>query len=74
MTEKAPLSHKLCAFRGLKFETSAEVIQIILSEKLLLSRKLYVTSEAAASHNILYYQQLPIACYQVSFYANNYFE
>ena len=36
--------------------------------------KNYVTSEGAISHNILYYQQLPIAYYQVSFYANNYFE
>ena len=34
----------------------------------------YVTSEGAVSHNVLYYQQLSIACYQVSFYANNYFE
>ena len=36
--------------------------------------KNYVTSEGAVSHNVLYYQQLSIACYQVSFYANNYFE
>ena len=33
-----------------------------------------VTSEGAVSHNVLYYQQLSIARYQVSFYANNYFE
>ena len=36
--------------------------------------KNYVTSEGAVSHNVLYYQQLSIARYQVSFYANNYFE
>ena len=36
--------------------------------------KNYVTSEGAVSHNVLYFQQLSIACYQVSFYANNYFE
>ena len=36
--------------------------------------KNYVTSEGAVSHNVLYYQQLSIPCYQVSFYANNYFE
>ena len=35
--------------------------------------KNYVTSEGAVSHN-LYYQQLYIACYQVSFYAKHYFE
>ena len=34
----------------------------------------YVTSEGDVSHNVLYYQQLSIACYRVSFYANNYFE
>ena len=35
-------------------------------------RENYVTSEGAVSHNVLYYQQLSIARYQVSFYANNY--
>ena len=34
----------------------------------------YVTSEGAVAHNVLYYQQLSIARYQVCFYANNYFE
>ena len=36
--------------------------------------KNYVTSEGAVSHNVLYYEQLSIARYQVSFYANSYFE
>ena len=31
-------------------------------------------SEGAVSYNVLYYQQLSIAGYQVSFSANNYFE
>ena len=43
------------------------------TEKLLLSQKL-VTSEGAVTHNVLYYQQLSNARYQVSFYAHNYFE
>ena len=34
----------------------------------------YISSEGAVSHNVLYYQLLPITRYQVSFYANNYFE
>ena len=35
----------------------------------------YVTIEGAVSHNVfVYYQHLPIARYQVRFYANNYFE
>ena len=33
-----------------------------------------VASEGAISHSVLYNQQLSIARYQVSFYANNYFE
>ena len=32
--------------------------------------KNYITSEGVVSHN----QQLSIACYQVSIYANSYFE
>ena len=31
--------------------------------------KNYVTSEGAVSHNVLYFKQLSIACYQASFYA-----
>ena len=34
----------------------------------------YVTSEGAVSHNVLYYQQLSIAHYQVSFYAYDCFD
>ena len=41
---------------------------------LLLFLKNYHTSEVAVSHIVLYCQQLSIAQYQVSFYANNYFE
>ena len=36
--------------------------------------KTYVASEGAVSQNVLDYQQLSIACYQVSFYANNFCE
>ena len=34
----------------------------------------YVTSEGAVSYNVLYYQKLSIACYQVRFYANSFLE
>ena len=34
----------------------------------------YGTSEEAVSHNVLYYQPLPISRHQERFYANNYFE
>ena len=33
----------------------------------------YVTSEGDISHNVLYYQPLPITRYQARFYANNLF-
>ena len=32
--------------------------------------KNYLTSEGVVSHNVLNYQQLSIACYQVRFYAD----
>ena len=34
----------------------------------------YVTAEGAVSHNVLYYQPLPITRCQVRFYAYKYFE
>jgi hypothetical protein len=34
----------------------------------------YITSAGAVSHNVLYYQPLPITRHQEKFYANNYFE
>ena len=53
--------------RGLKFNSN-----ILVRNYFFL--KNYVTSEGAVSHNVLYHQQLSFAQYQVSFYANNYFE
>ena len=46
----------------------------IIWKQIYLFLKNYATSEGAVSHNISYYQQLPIAHYQVSFYADNNFE
>ena len=52
-----------------------EVFQIqILNEKLSLFPKLRYLRGSIRSHNVLYYQQLSIACHQVSFYADLYFE
>ena len=75
MEEKTPLSHEVVCFQMLDFGTSKSNLrsQIILVENYFFLEN-YVTSEGAVSHNVLYYQQLSIACYQVSFYANNYFE
>ena len=44
-----------------------------MSKKLLFLKN-YVTSEGAIPHNVLYYQQLSIARYQVVCVASNYFE
>ena len=65
MKEKTPLSHEVLNLRS----------QNQIHGKLLLSNlENYVTSQGAVSHNVLYYQQLPITRHQVRFYANNYFE
>ena len=40
----------------------------IILVRIYLFLKIYATSEGAASHNVLYYQQLSNARYQVSFY------
>ena len=76
MEEKTPLSHEVVCFQMLEFETSRWGLEInsnILVRNYFFLEN-YVTSEGAVSHNVLYYQQLSIARYQVSFYANNYFE
>ena len=67
------VTQQICAFRCLKKASgiAPEVFEY-LSENLF--RKKYITSEGAVSHNVLDYQQLSIARYQVSCYANNYFE
>ena len=63
---------KLCAwFRDLKIQFWDLEIKLLENYSFLED---YITSEGAASHTVLYCQPLPVACYQVSFYANNYFE
>ena len=61
--------------RMLDFETSSAKSEVSKSNwwKITLLKN-YVTSEGAVSHNVFYYRPLPITCYQVRFYANNYFE
>ena len=60
----------------LDFETSNSKLKVSKSNswKNYFFLENYVTSEGAVSHNVLYHQQLPITCYQVRFYADNYFE
>ena len=74
--KKHPCHTKLCAFRWLI--SKPQVLNLRsrnqIRGKLLLSRKLYGTSEGAVSHNVLYHQPLPINRHQERFYANNYFE
>ena len=66
----------------LDFETSAEVSNILVrnyynltsTKRIYFFLKNYVTPEGAVSHNVVYYQQLSIARYQVSFYSKIGFE
>ena len=76
MKEETPLSLEVVCFQMLDFETSNSKSEVSKSNswKITSFSKNYVTSEGAVSHNVLYYQQLPVACYQVIFYANNYSE
>ena len=67
--KKHPCHTKLCAFRWL---ISRPQILNLRSRNQI--RENYVTSEGAVSHNVLYYQPLPVTRYQVKFYANHYFE
>ena len=62
----------MCAwFRDLKIQFRGLEIKLVEN---YFSLENHVTSEGAISHTVLYYQQLPITCYQVRVYANDYFE
>ena len=76
MKGKTPLSNEVGCFQMLDFETSKYNSEVSKSNswKITSFLKNYVTSEGAISHNVLYYQQLPITRYKVRFYANNYLE
>ena len=58
-------------FRDLKFYIWGLEIKFVENYFFLEN---YISLERAVSHNVLYYQPLPITRYQVRFYANNYFE
>jgi hypothetical protein len=75
MKEKTPLSHEVvCAM--VDFETSSCKSEVSKSNswKITSFVENYGTSEGAVSHNVLYFQQLPITRYQVRIYANNFLE
>ena len=76
MKEKTPLSNKVVCFQmldfgDLKFQFWGLKIKFVENYFFLEN---YFTSERAVSRNVLYYQPPSITCYQVRFYANNYFE
>ena len=78
MEEKTSLPHEVVCFQMNDFWTSKSSSEASKSNSNIFVENYfflenYVTSEGAASHNVLYYQQLSIACYQVSFYAKYYF-
>ena len=70
------VSNEVVRFQMLDFGTSNSnsVVSKSNSWKITFFLENYDTSDGAASHNGLYYQQLPITHYQGRFYANNYFE
>ena len=59
MEEKTPLSHEVVCSQMLDFGTSKLLTMLLQREPVL---------------TMIYYQPLPITRYQVSFFANNYFE
>ena len=70
------MSDEVVCFQMLNFETSnskLEVSKIKFVENYFFLEN-EVSSEGAVSHNLLYYQLLPITHYLVRFYADNYFE
>ena len=73
---KTRLSHEVVCFQLIDFETSKTNYAVSKSNswKNYFFLKNYVSSEGAVSHNVLYYQPLPITQYQERFYADNYFE
>ena len=67
MKEKIPCHTKLCAFRCLIPRPQNQILRSgnqIRCGKLLLSRKLFSTSEGDVSHNVLYLQPLPNMLWQ----------
>ena len=64
MKEKTPLSHEIVCFQMLDFETSK------YNSENYFFLKNCVSSEGDVSHNVLYYQPLPITRYHVRFYAS----
>ena len=79
MEEETPMSHEVVCFQMLDFGTSKSNSEVLKSNSNIFVENYfflenYVTSEGVVSHIVLHYQQLSNACYQVSFYVNNYFE
>ena len=68
-----PCSNTLRAFRCIVKGFSWSLFIIICVSNYLFLKNC-ITYEGAVSYNVLYYQQLSIARYQVSFCTNNYFE
>ena len=60
-----------CVFRCLISRPRNSKSEVLKFVENYFCLKTYSTSEGAASHNVLYYQPLPITCYQVRFCANN---
>ena len=64
MEEKTPLSHEVVCFQMLGFGTPKSNSNNLVENNFFFLEN-YATSEGAVSHNVLYYQPLPITRYQV---------
>ena len=67
MEENKTIVTQVVCFQMLEFDTAAKPKTV----RNYIFLKNLITLEGAVSHNVLYYQQLSIARYRASFYANN---
>ena len=65
---KTPVSHEVVCFQMLDFGTSksnSEVSKLNSNILWIIFRENYVTIEGAVSYDVLYYQQLSVACFNL---------
>ena len=67
MKEKTPLLARICVLSARNKRLLARSLFYYFNSENYLFLKNYATSEGVVSHNVLYYQQLSNARYQVSF-------
>ena len=75
MKGKTPLSHEVVCFQMLDFDNSKSISEVSKSNSWKITSFSKLRSiRGNLSDDVLYYQQVSINRYQVSFYVKNYFE